>query len=379
MLKRIYPKIIAMRKEMVGVVIIGVFLILSLILWNIYQATNKQKNNKIKKIAASKVSIANNSEVLWYKNQIDKKTKTLAQEPKQLLTAITTSENATLLSQNPKTLLEDQEYQKAKIAAIGSNQININLTGGSAQISSDLTEREKDSATTSYSEREIDQNKQAEKIAFIKENENLEKNYLNERLQAPISPYEIKAGTIIPGILISGINSDLPGQIIAQVRSNVYDSATGKYLLVPQGAKIIGLYDSQIVYGQKRVLVIWKRIIFSNGTSISLEGMPGADLSGYAGFNDKVNNHYAKMLGSVILLSVLSAGAELSQPQESDDNNELSVSQTLASSLGTNISDLATSMINKDLNIQPTLEIRPGYLFNISVTKDIVFPGSYEK
>ena len=195
----------------------------------------------------------------------------------------------------------------------------------------------------------------------------------------PLSNYEVQAGTIIPAVLITGINSDLPGQITAQVRSPVYDSISGRYLLVPQGARLIGLYDSHVVYGQERVLVAWKRIIFPNGNSINLEGMPGVDISGYAGFKDKANNHYGKIFGSVILMSFLSAGAQLSQPQQSADNNQPpTVNQMIAQSLGTSIASAGVAILNKNINIPPTLEIRPGYVLNVAVTKDIVFPGPYD-
>jgi len=139
------------------------------------------------------------------------------------------------------------------------------------------------------------------------------------------------------------------------------------------------LYDSQIAYGQERVLIAWKRIIFPNGQSINLEGMPGIDLSGYAGFHDQVNNHYGKIFGSVLLMSIISAGAQLSQPQQQFSNNsQLSVSQMIAASLGTNIMNTANMMTEKNLSIQPTLVIRPGYLFNVSITKDMVFPSAYD-
>ena len=224
-----------------------------------------------------------------------------------------------------------------------------------------------------------DPNGQNQKKAFVEINsQSGGSDYLSSSLQSLASPYEIQAGTVIPAELITGINSDLPGQITGQVRSHVYDSPTGAHVLIPQGSRVVGLYDSSIAYGQKRVLVVWKRIIFPSGQSINLEGMPGVDLSGYAGFNDKVNNHYGQLLGSVLLMSALSAGAELSQPQSNNGPwQSPSISQTLASSLGTNISDVGVALTNKNLNVQPTLEIRPGYLFNISVTKDMVFPGPY--
>ncbi|MDX2164242.1 MAG: TrbI/VirB10 family protein, partial [Gammaproteobacteria bacterium] len=177
-----------------------------------------------------------------------------------------------------------------------------------------------------------------------------------------------------PATLITGINSDLPGQIIAQVTENVYDSISGNNLLIPQGTKVIGVYDSKITYGQERVLVAWKRLLLPSGKSLDLDGMPGIDMSGYAGFNDEVDNHYAKIFGSVILMSFLSAGAQLSQPQNTNNQNtQPTVNQMLAQSLGTNIANTGNMITQKNLNIQPTLEIKPGYQFDISVAKDVVF------
>jgi type IV secretory pathway VirB10-like protein len=276
----------------------------------------------------------------------------------------------------------DDEMKKILSAPISSNQINFEISpntnsGSQATSSSSLPTTRNDDDQSSKS----DQNLQSEKKAFVKLNTYASDDYLHEGLKNPVSPYEIKAGTIIPAILITGINSDLPGQIIAQVRSNVYDTIAGKHLLVPQGAKLTGLYDSQIAYGQERVLIVWKRIILPNGQSVNLEGMPGVDMSGYAGFNDQVNNHYGKIFGSVILMSVISAGAQLSQPQNNNNNvnSNPTVNQALAASLGTNIMNTANSLLQKNLNIQPTLVIRPGYLMSISVTKDIVFPKEYEE
>jgi type IV secretion system protein TrbI len=133
-------------------------------------------------------------------------------------------------------------------------------------------------------------------------------------LRLPASRYEVKAGTIIPGVLLTGVNSDLPGQLIAQVRENVFDTESGQYLLIPQGARLVGLYDHQVAYGQERVLVTWKRVIFPNGSSLSLkDGMPGTDPAGAAGFNDQVNHHLVRVFGNALLLSIFSAGVQLSQ------------------------------------------------------------------
>ncbi len=195
-------------------------------------------------------------------------------------------------------------------------------------------------------------------------------NYLAASIQHPKSPYEVQAGTVIPATMIGGIDSDLPGEIIGQVRENVYDSATGNYLLIPQGSRLVGIYSSAVTYGQTRVLVAWNRLIYPNGDSIDLGQMPGSDVGGYAGFNDEVNNHYLRIFGSAILASLFSAAAQLSQPQNS--NGTITSTQILAASLGQQANTVGTMLISRGLDIQPTLTIRNGYLFNIMVTKDMV-------
>jgi len=217
------------------------------------------------------------------------------------------------------------------------------------------------------------ENRQREKQAFLAGTPEAD-IYLNQRRTAAVSPsQEVKAGTVIPGVMISGLNSDLPGQIIAQVRENVYDSATGQSLLIPAGARLVGIYDSNVTLGQERALVGWQRIIYPDGSSISLDRMPGADVGGYAGFKDKVNNHYWRIFGNGLLLSVFSAGIQLSQPQARNGENYNS-SQIIAGALGQQMGQLGMQMAQRNMNIQPTLEVRPGYQFNVMVTKDIILP-----
>jgi type IV secretory pathway VirB10-like protein len=196
-------------------------------------------------------------------------------------------------------------------------------------------------------------------------------DYLNATTQHPKSPYEVIAGTVIPATMIGGINSDLPGEVIGQVRENVYDTATGNSLLIPQGSRLVGVYSSAVTYGQTRVLVAWNRLIYPNGDSIDLGQMPGSDVGGYAGFNDEVNNHYLRVFGSAILASLFSAGAQLSQPQNNSSNGTSST-QILAASLGQQAQTIGTLLVSRGLDIQPTLQIRNGYLFNIMVTEDMV-------
>ncbi len=219
----------------------------------------------------------------------------------------------------------------------------------------------------------VAENRQAEKRAFLSGTPEADLYLQHQRTNAIAPSLEVKAGTVIPGVMISGINSDLPGTIIAQVRQDVYDSATGGNLLIPAGAKLVGTYDSGVTLGQQRALVVWQRLIYPDSSSLSLGNMPGTDMGGYAGFNDKVKNHYLRIFGSGLLLSAFSAGIQLSQPQASNGDN-VSASQTMAAALGQQMGMLGMQMAQRNMNIQPTLEIRPGYRFNVMVTKDIILP-----
>ena len=139
------------------------------------------------------------------------------------------------------------------------------------------------------------------------------------RLTAPSSPNVVQAGSVIPAALITGIQSDLPGQVTAQVTQNVFDSATGRMLLIPQGSRLIGAYDSKIAAGQNRVLLAWDRLILPGGRSIELMRQPGADASGMAGLADRTDHHWGHMLKAALISTVLGVGAELG----SDDDDRL--------------------------------------------------------
>ena len=212
-------------------------------------------------------------------------------------------------------------------------------------------------------------NRQDDKATFLYANRT-NSPYLRQPLIRPASRYQLMAGTVVPGILLTGINSDLPGQILGQVSQNVFDSVAGRYLLLPQGTKVIGEYDSRIVYGQERVLVVWTRLIMPNGRSISLEGMPGIDLSGYAGLTERVNNHYARLLSGVLLGSLLGAGAQVAQG--SSRTIDPTFEQLALEGAAQNINQAGQQITRKNLNVQPTIEISPGHRFNVFVTKDII-------
>lgn len=223
---------------------------------------------------------------------------------------------------------------------------------------------------------EDDPNGQARKQAFMRSaGEDAARNTVKSTRQAAISPYEVKAGWIIPAVMEHGINSDLPGQLTALVSQNVFDSATGRFLLIPQGARLVGLYDSQVSYGQDGLMVAWRRIMFPDGSSVDLEGMGGTDESGYAGFRDRVDNHYGRLIGFGVLTSLLSAAYQITQPQNS--GTQQSPGQVVGSSVAQNLSQLGIEVARKNLRVQPTVTIRPGYQFTVRVDKDLIFSRGY--
>jgi type IV secretory pathway VirB10-like protein len=197
--------------------------------------------------------------------------------------------------------------------------------------------------------------------------------------EAPRTPYELRAGFVVPATLISGVNSELPGQIIAQVAQPVFDTPTGKYLLVPQGSRLVGSYSSEVAYGQSRLFIAWQRIIFPDGKAMDIGAMPGADSAGYAGFIDQVNNHYLRLFGSAFLMSGVTAAITLSQDRNTSTiNGSQTASGALRESLGQQLGQVTAQLIAKNLNTAPTLEIRPGYRFNVMVIKDMTFSKPYK-
>lgn len=199
---------------------------------------------------------------------------------------------------------------------------------------------------------------------------------LDSQVELP-EPYTVQAGSVIPAIMISGIVSDLPGQVMAQVSTNVYDSPTGRHLLIPQGTRLVGTYDNQIAYGQRRVLMAWQRLLFPDGRTLDIQAMPGADSAGKAGFEDRVNTHFWRIFGSSVLLSGVVAGISLSQDNGDSGSDRQRASDALSEALGQNLGSAIAEMLRKSINISPTIEIRPGYRFNVMVTKDMVFSGPY--
>ena len=189
-----------------------------------------------------------------------------------------------------------------------------------------------------------------------------------DRVQPPASPYVLQAGAVIPASLITGLRSDLPGQVTAQVTEDVFDSPTGKILLIPQGSRLVGQYDAQIAFGQSRALLVWNRLIVPNGKSIVLERQPGADTEGYAGLEDEVDNHWGTLFKAAILSTILSVGSEAGM----SGNNNGSLAEAIQQGMSQSINQTGQQVVSRSLNIQPTITIRPGFPVRVLVTHDLV-------
>ncbi|MDZ4048049.1 MAG: TrbI/VirB10 family protein [Pseudoxanthomonas sp.] len=214
-----------------------------------------------------------------------------------------------------------------------------------------------------------EQNRQEAKEAFLaKAGDGATRN--PGSLQLPASPYQVMAGTIIPAALVTGINSDLPGQVIANVTEAVYDTATGKHLLIPQGSRLIGRYDSQVAFGQRRVLLVWTRLILPDTSSVALDRLPGIDPAGYAGLEDGVDWHWDRILAGAALSTLLGVGAELAAPESRTDGNRIVVATREGAQDAVN--QVGQEITRRNMSIQPTLTIRPGFPMRVMVNKDLV-------
>ena len=188
-----------------------------------------------------------------------------------------------------------------------------------------------------------------------------------DRVQAPAAKSVLQAGAVIPAALLTGLRSDLPGQITAQVTEAVYDSPTGKILLIPQGARLIGQYDAQVAFGQNRALLVWNRVVMPNGRSIVLERQPGADPEGYAGLEDQVDNHWGALFKAALLSTILSVGSEAGT-----SNDENSLVDAIRRGASDSISQTGRQVVGRSLQVQPTITVRPGFPVRVIVTRDLV-------
>ena len=192
-----------------------------------------------------------------------------------------------------------------------------------------------------------------------------------DRVEAPASPYILQAGSVIPAALVTGIRSDLPGQIIAQVTQPVYDSPTGSILLIPQGTRVVGEYDNDVAFGQRRVLLVWNRLIFPDGRSLVLERLPGADASGYAGLEDGVDYHWGELMKAAGLSTLLAVGAELAAGDEEDR-----LVRAIRDGTQDTVDQVGQQIVQRQLQIAPTLTIRPGFPVRILVGRDLVLENA---
>lgn len=223
------------------------------------------------------------------------------------------------------------------------------------------------------------QNLQAQKESFLEKTRtgNVVEDYLKSTRTPPLSRFEIQAGWEIPAALEQGLNSDLPGELKALVMSNVYDTATGQYLLVPQGARLVGSYNSRVGYGQNGVQVAWQRVIFPDGSAIDLNGMEGLDAQGNSGLRDKVDHHYKQLLGVAVLTSMFDAALAITQSRQQSVLLYPSPTQETEGAAGRDVSQLRAQITRKNLNVQPTIKIPAGYKFNVRVNRDILFEEPY--
>lgn len=196
-------------------------------------------------------------------------------------------------------------------------------------------------------------------------------DYLSSKKTAQLDPFEVKTGTVIPAVLITGVNSELPGKMKAQISENIYDTATGKYLLIPQGSVLVGDYSSGVVYGQKRVLTAWNRIIFPDGKTLNIGNMGGTDREGFSGFQDEVDNHYMRIFGSAFMMGAITGGIAYSAPTNNTGTTVQTPSDQMIASMIAQLGQVGIQMIQKNMNVAPTLTIRAGYKFNVFVTKDM--------
>jgi type IV secretion system protein VirB10 len=253
-----------------------------------------------------------------------------------------------------------QEQEAARISQLFA-RININSAGSNAPIPIGA------SSPTPRRDGGVNQLPPPDhKVAFL--GGNVDRRTVSpDRIAAPASPYVLQAGAVVPAALLTGIRSDLPGQVTAQVTEDVYDSPTGTFRLIPQGARLIGQYDAQIAFGQTRALLVWTRLIMPDGKSIVLERLPGADAEGYAGLEDDVDNHWGALFKAAVLSTLLSIGSEAGTSGTEDD-----LIRAVRRGGADSVNQIGQRIVGRSLNVQPTITIRPGFPVRVLVTRDIV-------
>lgn len=379
----------------------GIFIVLCILLALVYRADMKNKKTKkdeIKKPINQKILLTNSeSKQMWFDqqsldleevvNQHNEKeitegiVKNISSKQDELNNIIDQKKNESEIEISQLNLQQEYETKRAYYQALKS-KMSIDVRSHSELLFTDASFSEIKNVNKSESNKlstsslrgladslskNLETHDQEYKANFLKENQG-GINYLSAIKENPISEFEIKAGSIISAALITGINSDLPGNIVAQVTRNVFDSIQGKSVLIPQGSRLIGKYDSRISFGQNRALVIWSRLIFPDGASINLANMQGVDAAGFAGFNDRVDRHYPRIYGNATLLSLVGSAFEFLVPdREKSDSGE-----TFARNVGEQLGQITQEQLQREIDVPPTIIIEPGYKFNVLVMKDMI-------
>lgn len=279
-----------------------------------------------------------------------------------------------------RAIKEDFNVKAGQSAGGGTQQVSYSgNSGGNEQLMAlmrQMSPAQQEKAMAEMMAAQDDQNKQNRKEAFLKEQARRQPGYSDAMKTKRLGRWELKSTAIIPVALVDGINSDLPGTIKAVVTETVYDH-TGRCPLIPQGTTAEGIYDSHIAYGQRRVLAAWNKLIFRDGSTFMLPGFGSADKAGYNGFEGDVNNHYAQVFGGAILMSIIGASAVYADGgQQQGGNNQPNFRSSMATGLAQQTAAVSGALVQKNLNIQPTIEQKPGYKFIIKVQKDMIFPAN---
>jgi type IV secretion system protein TrbI len=280
--------------------------------------------------------------------------------------------SAGVAATDPEQQRLDQEIEAARLsrlfASTGIREVASSIAQAASVSASTIVPNQTSQPPQPASDNAFAQNGQDRKLAFV--NAPVDTRTTSpDRVEAPASTYVVQAGNIIPAALITGIRSDLPGQITAQVTENVFDSPSGRFLLVPQGTRLIGIYDSQVAFGQSRVLLVWTRLIMPNGRSIVLERQPGADTAGYAGLEDEVDNHWGALFKAALLSTLLGVGSELGSTTGTGSNSD--VISALRRGSSDSLNQTGQKVVQQNLNIQPTLTVRPGFPVRVIVNRDL--------
>jgi type IV secretion system protein VirB10 len=262
----------------------------------------------------------------------------------------------------------DAEQQRANQETEAARTSKV-FASTTAPVAQPQSSKETSTNATSSSDETFTQNGQDRKLLFVNAPVD-RRTTAPDRISRPASPFVVQAGTIIPAALITGVRSDLPGQITAQVTETVYDTPSGRIRLIPQGARLIGIYDSQVAFGQSRILLVWTRLIMPNGRSIVLERQQGTDAGGYSGLEDEVDNHWAELFKAALLSTILGVGAELGSG--ADSGNNTSILQALRLSAANSMNQTGQQVVRRNLNIQPTLTVRAGFPVRVIVNRDLV-------